>query len=85
MSEEKDKKLEMFKLERNEALLSLDEGKIRAFHLNWNGKTIPQGKVFWGSIHKAITGCLDLPLEFRKQSKKWLNENNLKSLDDGDL
>ena len=75
-----------FKRERNEALLSLDEQKLRAFHRKWNESELPDDRiVFWGAIHKAITGCLDLPIEFRRKSKTWLDERGFKSFDDGDL
>lgn len=75
-----------FKRERNEALLSLDEQKLRAFHRKWNESELPDNPlVFWGAMHKAITGCLDLPIEFRRKSKAWLDERGFKSLDDGDL
>lgn len=74
-----------FEKERNEALLSMDEDKIRTVLLKWSGRPIPQGEVFWGAIHKTITGIPSLPLDFRKKSKRWLEERNLTSLDDGDL
>lgn len=78
--------LAAFKRERNEALLSLDEQKLRAFHRKWNETELPDNMtVFWDAIHKAITGCLDLPIEFRRKSKVWLDEHGFKSFDDGDL
>lgn len=84
--------LEQFKADRNEALLSLDETKIRAYCKKYNvmlGLSMPVEArnidVFWMAIHKAITGCLDLPIEFRRKSKAWLEERGSKSLDDGDL
>lgn len=75
-----------FNKERNEALLSFDEVKIRAMVLKFNGHDMPTDpKLFWASVHKAITGCLQLPLAFRQAAKNWLSERGLKSLDDGDL
>lgn len=74
-----------FNKERNEALLSMDEAKIRAMVKKWNGTEMPQGEVFWGAVHKAITGAMSLPLEFRKKSKAWLDEHGLQSHDDGEL
>src|SRR5712692_572753 len=63
MSETEFQLLSDFKRERNEALLSLDEAKIRAMILKWNGKeTALDQHVFWGAVHKAITGCNDLPI-----------------------
>ena len=40
---------------------------------------------FWGAVHKAITGCRDLPILFRRKSKAWLDGHELRSHDDGDL
>lgn len=78
--------LDQFNAERNEALLSMDEQKIRAMVKKWNGTDMPiHGLTFWGSVHKAITGNTALPLEFRKKSKQWLTERSLRSHDDGDL
>lgn len=81
-----DSELENFKRERNEALLSLDANRIRAMVRKWNGTEMPADpKVFWGAVHKAITGILGLPLDFRLKSKAWLTAHKLQSLDDGDL
>lgn len=78
--------LDQFNKERNEALLSLDEQRIRAMVRKWNKVEMPaDADVFWGTVHKAITGALALPLEFRRQSKAWLDEHGLRSRDDGDL
>ncbi len=81
-----EKVLAEFIAERDAALLSLDEARIRAFMLKFNEQEAPADPlVFWGSVHKAITGCLSLPIEFRRKSKAWLTEHELNSLDDGDL
>lgn len=81
--------LQQFLNERNEALLSLDEAKIRAYMDKWSGPDYPLNKaspeVFWRAVHKAITGCISLPLEFRMKSKAWLDERGSNSMDDGEL
>lgn len=78
--------IQQFNKERNEAFLSLDEQKIRDFQRKWNHAEMPKDMdVFWGAIHKAITGVKTLPLDFRKASKKYLSDRNLYSLDDGEL
>lgn len=78
--------LEEFLTERNAALLSLDEGRIRAMVKKFNGTDLPTNHlVFWGSVHKAITGATDLPIEFRRKSKAWLTARGYGSHDDGDL
>lgn len=38
--------IERFNQERNEALLSMDEQKIRAMVKKWNGTEMPQGLMF---------------------------------------
>lgn len=80
--------LDQFLKDRNEALLSLDETKIRAYMEKYGeADALPKDKpeVFWRGVHKAITGCKDLPIEFRRKSKAWLAERNSSSWDDGDL
>lgn len=75
-----------FKRERNEALLSLDANRIRGMVRKWNGTEMTGNPlIFWGAIHKWITGCLDLPIDFRRKSKAWLDAHDLRSFDDGDL
>lgn len=81
-----------FVKEKKEALLSLDKKKLLAFSAKYNNpeddhlfKYKDNNEVFWGLVHKAITGTDSLPIEFRKASKKYLDEHGLTSLDDGDL
>lgn len=77
--------LEEFKHDQREALLSMEEVKIRAFAKKY-GQTLPSTSlIFWEGVHKAITALTNLPLEVRKESKKWLDEHNFKSWDDGEL
>jgi hypothetical protein len=81
-----DDELQRYVESRDAALLSLNEGRIRALYREATGTELPSNPlVFWGSVHKAITGCKDLPIEFRRESKRWLDEQGLYSLDDGDL
>lgn len=78
--------IKAFVAARNAALMSLDEQTIRAFFRKWNGRDLPTNEfTFWGSVHKAITGATDLPIELRRKSKAWLDSNGLRSFDDGDL
>lgn len=78
--------IEQFRKERNEALLSLDEDKIRAMLKKFNGiEAHSDSRIFWGGVHKAITGNTDLPIDFRRKSNAWLQERGLRSMDDGDL
>ncbi len=82
-----DEQIAQFTKERNEAFLSLDEKTIREMQRKWNGTEMPDNmEVFWGAVHKAITGVQKgLPLEFRKKSKAWLTERGYESMDDGEL
>lgn len=86
MSPELEAQIAQFNQERNGALLSMDEQKIRAMVKKWNGTDMPDHPLtFWGGVHKAITGVQSLPLEFRRKSKAWLDEHGFKSFDDGEL
>jgi hypothetical protein len=77
--------LDQFLKDRNEALLSLEEKKIRS-HLRKYGQEPPEDQnVFWYGIHKAITACTALPKDFRQKSKAWLEVRGSQSMDDGDL
>jgi hypothetical protein len=72
--------------ERDAALLSLDERRLRAYFLKYNGKPAPsEPEVFWRAIHKARTACLSLPMEARIESKRWLIAHGSQPLDDGDV
>jgi hypothetical protein len=36
-------------------------------------------------LHKAITGCVALPVAYRRASAHWLLRRGYRSFDDGDL
>lgn len=78
--------VKQFLRDRNQALLSLDEVKIKEFAkkygTNWEASC---SEVFWRAVHKARTAIPDLPLEARVLSKKWLRDHNSESFDDGDV
>ena len=72
--------------ERDEALLSMDEEKIRAYFLKYNGTDMPSDPfMFWAIVHKARTGSLNLPMWERAASKGALRNFGMDSLDDGDV
>lgn len=78
--------IERYIRDRNVALLSMDEQTIRTFMSTYSGNPGPaDSETFWRGIHKARTGCLDLPIEERRKSKAWLDARNSSSFDDGDL
>jgi hypothetical protein len=58
--------------ERNEALASLDEARIRAYARKYNSWVPDHPETFWRAVHKAITAIPELPLELRRKSKAWL-------------
>lgn len=74
-----------FVMERDAVLMSMDEPTIRAFLSKYGEDITYTGVTFWAGVHKAITGSTTIPIEFRKQSKQWLDEHGFKSMDDGDL
>lgn len=70
----------------DEALLSMDEEKIRAHQRKFNGREMPENKeMFWVTVHKIVTGRSGLPREFRQKSKDFLKAGGWQSYDDGDL
>lgn len=86
MSPEAERQIAQFNQERDEALLSMDEQKVRDMVKKWNGTVMPSHPLaFWGGVHKCITGNNSLPIEFRRKSKAWLDDHGFKSLDDGEL
>lgn len=69
--------LGQFLKDRDEALLSLDETKVRAYMDKYHvyGPFLGDPDVFWRAIHKARTAAKSLPMEARSLSKKWLIEH----------
>jgi hypothetical protein len=75
-----DKLIAQFVKERNEALFSLDEEKIRAFYGKWGDKAkLPTNPlVFWAGIHKAICNITSAPEDVKAKSRAWLKEHGFK-------
>jgi len=72
--------------ERDAALLSMDEARLRAYFLKYNSRPAPkEPEVFWRMVHKARTACTSLPMEVRSESKRWLLARGSEPLDDGDV
>ena len=66
-----------FVRERNEALFSLDEAKIKAY-LKKRGISLPtDDKIFWGAVYKSICNITDAPQKLKDKAKAWLKENNM--------
>jgi hypothetical protein len=77
--------MDQFLKDRDEALLSLDETKLRAYMKKYGAEAPAESNVFWCGVHKAITGCQSLPIEFRRKSAAWLAVRGFRSMDDGEL
>lgn len=83
-----EKTMKEFVADRDAALLSMDKAQLIAYGNKWgvNWKLVPGKKEwFWVSVHMARTGAKTLPMEARIESKRWLTERGLRSMDDGDV
>lgn len=70
-------KTDDFIKERNEALFSLDEQKIRAYAEKWCAKVPENPIAFWGAVYKAIYNITNAPTELKQKAKEWLEENGM--------
>lgn len=73
--ERQERDLALFKQERDEVLLTLDEKAIRAFYARWGVRCPVESLVFWAGIHKARTQIGNIPEEDRAASVAWLAEH----------
>ena len=66
--------------ERNEALLSMDEQKIKNYMRKYGeSESISDNDtIFWASVHMARIGITDIPEEEIEKSKQWLISHGLK-------
>lgn len=68
--------MEEFVKERDEALLSLDETKIRAYMKKYGVYFEPGSRLaWWAGIHKSILCIRSATPEQVERSKKWLVEH----------
>ncbi|MDE7389521.1 MAG: hypothetical protein K2M82_01055 [Lachnospiraceae bacterium] len=70
-------KINNFVKERNEALFSLDERKIRAYAKKYGIKLPTTEKGFWGGVYKAICNIPDAPPDLKQKAKEWLDDSGL--------
>ena len=61
--------------DRDEALLSLDEKKIRAFCKKYNVPLSDNPVVFWAGIYKSILAMKNSPVEIRRKAENWLDSH----------
>ena len=62
-----------FVQDRDRALFSLNESRIRAFYRKYNISASDNPLVFWASIYKAVLGITGCPENVRKQAEGWLD------------
>ena len=67
-----------FVSDRNEALLSLDEEKIRDFSRKYNIPLSSNPLVFWASVHKCRLEVTSFSEEVKEESRIWLISHNFK-------
>lgn len=64
---------------RDEALLALDEKRIRKLY-RMNGGYVPEApQAFWGAVHKARLEIEAMPEDAKEISRKWLREHGMKT------
>lgn len=88
MNKEFEATMKDFVAERDAALLSMDKDRLLAYGKKWgvDWKFVPGKEYwFWASVHMARTGAKSLPMEARAESKRWLTQRGLRSMDDGSV
>lgn len=66
--------LKEFEKDRDEALFSLDEKKIRAFFAKYDMPKVEDKRVFWGSVYKAIVNLPNAPLDVKVKANTGLKK-----------
>lgn len=69
------KYIENFVKERNEALFSLDEKKIRAYSRKYKVAMPKHPTVFWATVYKAIANITDAPVDLKAKAEEWLDSH----------
>lgn len=74
------KALQRFVQERNEALFSLDQNKIKAYMRKYNlqGENCPDD-VFWAGVYKAICNIKNAPEPIVEEARAWLSERGFRT------
>jgi hypothetical protein len=81
------KRIIKYNKERNELLMSGDIVRLTVFYRKHNpgAPEFSSPEVAEIMLHKARTAIRSLPMKYRVESKKWLDERGYRSMDDGDL
>lgn len=69
-----DQILTQYKKERNEALFSLNETKIKLFAAKWKIRMPSSFQGFWGGIYKALLLIPECPPDIQEKAKTGLKE-----------
>lgn len=67
--------LDTFLSDRDNALLSLDEQKIRAFGLKYSIPFSDNPIVFWASVYKSVLAMKYCPTSIRRTAEDWLDSH----------
>jgi hypothetical protein len=70
-----------FVAERNAALLSLDEAKIRALCAKHGSPMPDDPEVFWRAVHKARVAVISFSDDVKNESRAWLKAHGSAPLD----
>lgn len=73
-----EERIKEFVKERNEALFSLDEKKIKAYMKKYCVSEPDSERIFWAMVYKAICNIADAPPEVKAKAKAWLKEQGFK-------
>lgn len=79
--------LKPYLAELHEVLLTGDLDRVEAFRRRHHPRhTPPRSRhTVEAGMHKARTALRSLPLDVRLESKRWLTERGMRSLDEGEL
>lgn len=70
-------KIERFLKDRNEALFSYDERRIKAYMRKYGLRIPANDTVFWAAVNKAICNITTAPPELVAKAENWLAEHGM--------
>ena len=71
--------IDEFTRDREEALLSLDLVKIRAYMAKWRIPPMADDRILLAAVHKARLASYGMPRHERKVSRDWLRANGFRT------
>lgn len=80
----------VYHAEMKTALMAFMDGDMATFEkwrYRWPNPEIDgmSSEVIQAGVHKAVTGTVDMPMEYRIRAKRWLLDRGMESQDDGDV